>query len=327
MDSLDRALALWRAQPTRGHAELVRRASALIRREPLRWNEWFEVEARADASDIDRLLHALDPMGGLAQLARRAADPRIVEGMIAMLEARTFDWGAVSDIWKPLFQIFESGDATFAPRLRAIAARERAATTRMASRLAPKLDEIADTLEAREEPDADSPESRALAMELDGLEARRRALEEDALALFDAVWAAPDDDAPRFVLADFLNEHTEPRGELIALQLAQHAGKLGAAGRKRAKKLLDRNKRAWIGPIAPLVHATDARFERGFIVSCRLKPDAELERKLGDHPAWSTIREYNVHPLEVGTNAHLDLVRMLRAYGAHERPLLIRGIA
>ncbi|HEY1813768.1 MAG TPA: TIGR02996 domain-containing protein [Kofleriaceae bacterium] len=308
MDSLDRALALWRAQPTRGHAELVRRASRLVRRDDEMLDAIREPTERAGPIVVRQL----------AELARRPADPRIIDAALTMLETRAPFEGE----WTPLFEIFESGDASIAPRLRTIAA-----THRLASRLSPRLVELADAIEARVVPDVDSPQSLALAMELEKLEARRRALEEDALALFDAVWAAPDDDAPRFVLADFLNEHSEPRGEFIALQLGHHAGKLGAAGRKRAKKLLDRNKRAWIGPIAPLVHATDARFERGFIVSCRLKPDLELERRLGDHPAWSTIREYNVHPLEVGTNLHLDLVRMLRAYGAHERPLLIRGIA
>src|SRR5206468_162610 len=38
--------------------------------------------------------------------------------------------------------------------------------------------------------------------------------------LFAAVAAAPDDDEPRHVLADHLQELGDPRGELIALQLS-----------------------------------------------------------------------------------------------------------
>jgi uncharacterized protein (TIGR02996 family) len=310
MDTLDRALALWRTRRTRGHAELVRRASRLGRRDDDDWLEAIRERARV-------------PVGHFAEIAQRPGDPRIVEAIVAMLETHEwFDWGALSTDWKPLFQIFASGDAMIAPRLRALAERERVAMTRMASRLAPALEAIADALEARD--DVDSPESLALAMELEKLEARRRALEEGAVELFDAVWAAPDDDAPRFVLADFLNEHAEPRGEFIALQLAR--GKVAAAARKREKKLLARNKREWIGAIAPLVDVLGARFERGFIVGCRLKPHVELEMKLGDHPAWSTIREYTVHPLDVGTNMHLPLARMLRAFGARMVDSLTRGI-
>jgi uncharacterized protein (TIGR02996 family) len=315
MDTLDRALALWRARPSRGHAELVRRASRLVRRD----DELLDVIREPAASD------ARMPVGRFAELARRSADPRIAEAALAMLETyESYDWGSLSADWKPLFQIFESGDATIVPRLRELADRERA-TARMASRLVPKLEALADALEARTVPaDVDSPESLAVAMELEKLDARRRALEEGAVELFDAVWAAPDDDAPRFVLADFLNEHAEPRGEFIALQLAR--GKVAAAARKREKKLLARNKLAWIGAIAPLVQVQDARFERGFIVGCRLKPHVELEMKLGDHPAWSTIREYTVHPLDVGTNMHLPLARMLRAFGARMVDSLTRGI-
>jgi uncharacterized protein (TIGR02996 family) len=59
--------------------------------------------------------------------------------------------------------------------------------------------------------DVDSPASLALVDDLARFEAGRRAYEDGALARFDAVWAEPDEDAPRLVLADFLNEHAEPR--------------------------------------------------------------------------------------------------------------------
>jgi uncharacterized protein (TIGR02996 family) len=315
MDTLDRALTLWRAKPTRRHAELVQRASRLIGRDEDIWLDAIHNPALFDerfASDW------------LGEVARRPSDPRIAAAMVTMLEVRSFDWGYAS-ISKPLLQIFESGDATIAPRLRAIAERERTGPYRMATRLAPQLDEIADALEARDAPNVDSPAARELAAELDRLEAHRRAADEGSLELFDAVWAAPDDDAPRLVLADFLNEHADPRGEFIALQLARQAGKLGAAGRKREKKLLARNKRAWIGAIAPLVTATSARFERGFIVGGQLVRDHELEARLDDHPAWSTVREFTLHPLT--DHVQTALQRRLRLAGSLLVPVLTRGIA
>jgi uncharacterized protein (TIGR02996 family) len=42
------------------------------------------------------------------------------------------------------------------------------------------------------------------------------------------VYASPDDDAPRLVYADWLQERDDPRGEFIALQIARARGK--AAG-------------------------------------------------------------------------------------------------
>ncbi|HEY1548428.1 MAG TPA: TIGR02996 domain-containing protein [Kofleriaceae bacterium] len=300
MHSLDRALALWRAKPTRAHAELVHRAGRLVR--PDDRDEWLEA-IREPALFNDQFAS-----NWLLELARRPSDPRIGDAMVTMIETRTFDWGALSAIWKPLFQIFEAADATIAPRLRTIAERERTGPYRMTTRLAPKLDEIADALEARVE--VDSPEARALAAELDQLEAKRRAVDDASLELFDAVWATPDDDAPRLVLADFLNEHAEPRGEFIALQLARQAGKLGASGRKREKKLLARNKRAWIGAIAPLVTVASARFERGFIVGAQLVPDIELELRFGDHPAWSTLLEFSA---DLREQARGPFGRMLQA--------------
>ncbi|MBA2541405.1 MAG: TIGR02996 domain-containing protein [Deltaproteobacteria bacterium] len=43
----------------------------------------------------------------------------------------------------------------------------------------------------------------------------------NAAELFAAVYASPDDDGPRSVLADLLQEQGDPRGEFIALQLAR----------------------------------------------------------------------------------------------------------
>jgi uncharacterized protein (TIGR02996 family) len=310
MDSLDRALALWRAKPTRRHAELVHRAAKIARD----GEDWLETIR--NPPDFNARF------AWLGELAQRPSDPRIVDGMVTYLENRSLDWGALSMIWKPLLQIFEAGDATIAPRLRAIAERERSTPHRMAARLAPKLDEIADALEARD--GVDSPEAQELAAELDQLELHRRAIDEGSLELFDAVWAAPDDDGPRLVLADFLNEHADPRGEFIALQLGRAAGKLGAAGRKREKKLLGRNKRAWIGAIAPLVTVASARFERGFIVGGQLVPDPELEAKLGDHPAWSTLREFTLHPIT--GHVQTALQQQLRLAGAKRVEQLTLGI-
>src|SRR5262249_5755886 len=64
----------------------------------------------------------------------------------------------------------------------------------------------------------------------------------------------PDDPAPRAVLADFLAERGDPRGELITLQLA------GApATEKRELQLIRKHQFAWLGAFGPLLFLWDPR--------------------------------------------------------------------
>jgi uncharacterized protein (TIGR02996 family) len=75
------------------------------------------------------------------------------------------------------------------------------------------------------------------------------------LALLDAARESPHDDAPRLVLADWLEEHGDAdRAEFIRLQLLLAAGKsLGqeqrADARRRKQDLLDRFGGGWLGPL------------------------------------------------------------------------------
>ena len=86
----------------------------------------------------------------------------------------------------------------------------------------------------------------------------------DAPALLAAIRAAPDDDAPRLVYADWLDEHGDPaRAEFIRVQceLARHDS---PALRRREAELLAAHHDKFAGPLAapPLRF----RFHRGFVV-------------------------------------------------------------
>lgn len=61
--------------------------------------------------------------------------------------------------------------------------------------------------------------------------------------LFLNVYRAPGDDGPRLVLADHLQQEGDPRGEFIALQFDT-----SARARKRADKLLERHRAAFLAP-------------------------------------------------------------------------------
>lgn len=72
-------------------------------------------------------------------------------------------------------------------------------------------------------------------------------------------------------------------------------GSVVATLQAREKELLKRHKKIWLGPIVNLVQSHALRFERGFLCTCFLEPNAKLEATLGSHPAWSTIREFYYH--------------------------------
>ena len=82
-----------------------------------------------------------------------------------------------------------------------------------------------------------------------------------------AIWAAPNDDAPREQYAAWLIERSDPRGELITLQFARHRGTDAPTGKARERELLAAHARAWLGEIEPAVMKSRYAFERGFLVS------------------------------------------------------------
>jgi uncharacterized protein (TIGR02996 family) len=97
-------------------------------------------------------------------------------------------------------------------------------------------------------------------------------------ALYEAVYAAPDDDAPRHVLADALLERGDPRGELIALQLA------ATRDPRRERELLEHHAASWAGGVAA---AGAVVFERGFPARVQLAAKPALNLRA---PEWRTVR-------------------------------------
>jgi uncharacterized protein (TIGR02996 family) len=114
-------------------------------------------------------------------------------------------------------------------------------------------------------------------------------------ALLAAVYAAPEDDAPRAVYADWLLGNGDPFGELIQLQLARASGKKGTIARE--KILFDAGKKSF-WPDHPSTIANPflqwQSLDRGFpsVVSLKGGTLTQTARtRLHDNPAWSTVRE------------------------------------
>jgi uncharacterized protein (TIGR02996 family) len=96
-------------------------------------------------------------------------------------------------------------------------------------------------------------------------------------AFLRAILAAPDDDTPRLVYADWLEERGDPRGEFIRLQvaLAELNGTAPMTHIVRAQELLITHEETWAATVRPLV--AHCEFERGFVAGITLQLEAFLE--------------------------------------------------
>ncbi len=119
----------------------------------------------------------------------------------------------------------------------------------------------------------------------------------DGAALWAAVYARLDDDAPRAVLADWLQERNDPRGELIALQLIEQGGTASEQQVSRAQALTTRYGSSWLGALRSAVQR--AQFHRGFVQSI------ELDGSFSPDDATSDPQLATVEVLTGKSNGHI----------------------
>lgn len=105
---------------------------------------------------------------------------------------------------------------------------------------------------------------------------------DEAASFYQAVYANPNDDSAKLVLADVLIEAQDPRGEFIALQMQT---KRSRKAQLKMERLLQRHGRSFLGPLADVVRPQGQRWDKGFLVGCR----AELTGTLVDEPSWATV--------------------------------------
>jgi uncharacterized protein (TIGR02996 family) len=107
----------------------------------------------------------------------------------------------------------------------------------------------------------------------------------DGDALLAAIAAHPDDDTPRLVYADWLDEHDDPlRAEFVRVQVAVRRLEERPASEqrehvhlwRRQQELLDNHRRDLLGPVADQLGPFDALFERGFVSELNLSAPAFL---------------------------------------------------
>jgi uncharacterized protein (TIGR02996 family) len=99
-------------------------------------------------------------------------------------------------------------------------------------------------------------------------------------AFLEAIAAAADDDAPRLIYADWLEERGDPRSRFIRLQCAlEHLSPTDPHRfelEDEADDLLTRHGEEWVKPLAGLAHAW--RFRRGLVEHVEAPGDVFLQR-------------------------------------------------
>ncbi len=141
--------------------------------------------------------------------------------------------------------------------------------------------------------------------------------------LFAAVHAAPDDDAVRAVLADRLQELGDPRGELIAIQLAHASGAMDRDTRKRVRTLLKEHGAAWSGPLAQLCKRII--FRGGFPSTIQIHPRrTEAWSRCAGDPVLATVEELGGHVKAnlIGDIVRAPALRALRTLALDADPVL-----
>ncbi|HVL11075.1 MAG TPA: TIGR02996 domain-containing protein [Gemmata sp.] len=119
----------------------------------------------------------------------------------------------------------------------------------------------------------------------------------DGDALFAAVLAEPDEDTPRLVYADWLEENDRPtRAEFIRVQVAAARAPTREVLASE-KTLLAKHEEEWLAPLkvpgGPLEGGAGAQFRRGFVEVVWLSARAFLDRAAGLF-AQAPVRELRV---------------------------------
>jgi uncharacterized protein (TIGR02996 family) len=114
-----------------------------------------------------------------------------------------------------------------------------------------------------------------------------------AARLLAAIYDDLASDEARLVYADYLQDRGDPRGELIALQLANPAGPPS----QRERELIAACGPASLGAIAPHVQSTYV-LRRGFLAACATTYEA-IPAEIANDIAWSTVEELHTISLEL----------------------------
>jgi uncharacterized protein (TIGR02996 family) len=139
-----------------------------------------------------------------------------------------------------------------------------------------------------------------------------------------AILESPDDDAPRLVYADWLDEHGQPeRAEFIRVQCELACLSEDDPQRRprerRERDLLDRHQDAWLGQLRPLLSRWV--FRRGFLDEVAVHARVYLEQ--AEIPCPATVRQVTADL--AGLEVPVTVLELMPGSVARENVLLPLG--
>ncbi len=303
--ALRHLLAAWQRVPARALADAIDAVGARAAEglEPPsgktpdeRNARWTKLAKAGDPVIRGTLVASLTEINSFPNLMARIAllvakpDPRVARRIFGLVEQPVFSATIARNAgpWRALWSVLPTlGDPQILERAGSLEKGwKKAASRNQQAALAIRLNKTLPALTAAygggvpELAAADRALVDAIAKQAVALSPKVVAGKRSEAELLAAVYAAPADDGPRAVYADFLQERGNPRGELIALQLA---AKPTPASRARERALLAEYVARWIEPLE--IDKASARFERGFVASCALGAQFTTAKD----PAWSTV--------------------------------------
>jgi uncharacterized protein (TIGR02996 family) len=301
-EPLQQALELW--QGGRREQALARLLGAWAKRPLPALGDVIDTLAaslpRPDGDELGQLREGtLDDIGDrVAALGRRGRDPRLASALMALVRDVPYTSNGSRPTWTIILRVLgEQGDPRLLASLPSVATSWGIRENQRAW-LAPRVATLLETVRAQFPDGGPQPSAteaawlaQLAALTGAGPQPRRADTPRTADELLAGIYANPDDDGPRAVYADWLQEQKDPadvaRGEFIASQLAPARDKKMLA---REKQLLDQYGRAWLGPLEPVVLKQGVAFARGFLAACHARFKNEREaRAHGAHAAWATV--------------------------------------
>jgi uncharacterized protein (TIGR02996 family) len=330
-DALDALLAVWKKTPAPALADAIEVLGAKLDAQRSRPTgktvkdkeaKWHALAAKDSAADVGVLLatiaevaKAVPLAARIAAMARRPPDPRIAMKLATM----TQEWPipgstGIDSLDLALKTIVAMRDPRTRPVLEATqrqVAQEWGAMTKwfLQKNLEHYIAEMRKF--ARENPPPAKLDRVMALVRAEHVPATTTSA--DPGELFAAVYANPDDDNARSVLADLLQQKGDPRGEFIALQLAGAHAPGAKARRGREAELLRSHAREWLGPLEPAILKSGLKYERGFLSKCGVKePGAVIGDRILEAKEWATITELDTSSWPAAADSAATRMPVLR---------------
>ncbi len=278
-------LELWRKTRDPRVADALDRASHAVDRPPIigktvveRSAAWHAIVAARDPLDVGRIVatplpRTVKPLtAAVQQLCAWPDDPRIATALVRFAEEDILTTAAGRRLSRTaLLRVADIGDVRIVPRLQSLV------PTVGARRNSP-LAEVLDRLRTRERPELDEATLATIEAIADDPHERE---------LLAAIREAPNDRATIAVLGDHLTEIGDPRGEMIALSLAEPT----EIGARRMRELVAAHGRAWAGELDRWFAEDGRVFELGFFAGGKLAAGEVAQAEaLAAEPAFAHVR-------------------------------------